>query len=740
MKTVIVSPEIIGPHKNGGIGTFATHWSTLLREAGDEVTLIYTGELSAPRESWIGRYDARGIEVIHACERELQDWQFNYEWFVRRSEAVSARIPPDAQIVYFQDWQANGYHWFRSRQFRREHWPVGVCVLHGFNQWVMDANKQFPIARLDMEQAFAERYAVARSNYVIAPSRYMLNYVREWGWILPDASRVRVLGYPIVPQDIHRRATAKPDTAFRRLVFWGRVETRKGIEIFADGLRILRDQNPGSLTAIEQVTLLGRHAGHRFGTPATLKEHLQTSLPHADIVFQDNLDSDAAQQYLAEHAPDTLVVAPSLVDNFPYAVIEASMIPGVNLICADSGGQAEILGEAGRSQLFLPRPQALAQTLAQWLEGGPKTESRLAHYDWQAANQRWLDFHAEVSEAAKQRSRRAYPSARQSGSVDVILTYYNLPNYLPSALRSLDNQTTQKFNLYVVNDGSTDARANQVFEQARKQYADRANWHFWHERKNRGLSGARNLAAERSAGDYLLFMDADNIAAPAMIERFAESIQASDYDCLTCYVYWFEGDDSPFIRPRPDLLSVRPYLLWTPFGDSRELNLFHDCYGDANFIIKREVFQALGGFVIDQPLDRYTAGEDYEFLTRLIYAPYRLDVVPEFLLFYRYRPDSLMRTAREYDFAMRGLQVYRDQLQTLGLQHLIPWVRGLYQQSYPGGYNPPADLDTRRFDPVWLSEYVPWQKLVAGLGEKFKKRVRALLLTRNRAHSENPRR
>ncbi|MBZ0303991.1 MAG: glycosyltransferase [Anaerolineae bacterium] len=740
MKTVIVSPELIGPHKNGGIGTFTTLWASLLRENGDDVTLIYTGDLSAPRQTWIEPYDRQGIEVIHAKETDLRDWQFNYEWFVRRSEVASARIPADTDVIYFQDWQANGYHFLRKRQFERGSGPVCVSVLHGFNQWVMDANKRYPASRRDMEQAYAERYVVARSDYVVTPSQYMLDYVRAWGWNLPDDDHVWVLGYPMLPQDMQTHSNGPPDTQFRRLIFWGRVETRKGIEVFADGLRLLHEQDPARLNSIMQVVLLGRHDQHRFGTAEALKEHVQHSLPQADVVFYDDFDSGMAQRYLFDHARDSLVVAPSLADNFPYAVIEASLIPGVNLICSNVGGQAEILGDAGTHQFFLPQPRNFAQTLSNWLAQGPRDDGQLAHYDWLAANQRWLAFHHKVGAQAQARTRSVQPVVKPHSTLDVILTYYNLPDYLPAALQSLDQQTTADFNLYVINDASTDAQAIRVFQHMQARYAHHARWQFLDEAENRGLSGARNTAVACGTGDYLLFMDADNIAAPGMVERFSAAADHSDYDCLTCYVYGFEGDDAPFIQPQPGLASARPYLLWAPLGDSRELNLFHDCYGDANFLVKRGVFQALRGFEIDHPLDRYTAGEDYEFLTRLVYAGYRLDVIPEFLLFYRYRSDSLMRTAREYDFAMRGLEVYRDQLRSVGLQHLIPWIRGLYQQAHAEGEGLSGELDARRFDPVWLSEYVPWRKLVVGLVEKARKRLLNRMSPHSRARSGSPRR
>jgi hypothetical protein len=96
-----------------------------------------------------------------------------------------------------------------------------------------------------------------------------------------------------------------------------------------------------------------------------------------------------------------------------------------------------------------------------------------------------------------------------------------------------------------------------------------------------------------------------------------------------------------------------------------------------------------------------------------------------------------MRTAREYDRAMRGLQVYRDEPGKVGLQHLIPWVRGLYASAQHPPPSPPREEDGRRPDPVWVSTHVPWRTLVAGLGEKARRRLRGLL-HRDAAGSGDP--
>ncbi|MBZ0295086.1 MAG: glycosyltransferase, partial [Anaerolineae bacterium] len=309
--------------------------------------------------------------------------------------------------------------------------------------------------------------------------------------------------------------------------------------------------------------------------------------------------------------------------------------------------------------------------------------------------------------------------------------YYNHGQYLPSALKSLSQQSTDQFNLYVVNDGSIDSYSREVFHKMSQAYQEKANWFFIDREENYGLSETRNYAASLGKADYLLFMDSDNIASPHMVERFAECLSVTDYACLTCNVFWFQGNDAPFLERQPGLLQ-KPVVFWSPLGDCVELGLFHDCWGDANFIIQRSVFEAIGKFAIEEPLDRYRTGEDWEILARLSFAGYKIDVIPEVLFFYRYLPDSLNRTANEYESITRALRVYADQLEKIGLHHLIPWIYQVYKDSQEHQRQQAQRLDASEIhlmyehlkqDPAWIADNIPWSKAIQGMLRKISKKV-----------------
>lgn len=220
---------------------------------------------------------------------------------------------------------------------------------------------------------------------------------------------------------------------------------------------------------------------------------------------------------------------------------------------------------------------------------------------------------------------RLLPPVRATGPgrplVSVCVPYYNHEKYLFQLYDSLRLNFYDNYEVVLVDDGSDKPEAREALEKLHR-LGDR-RWRIF-STENQGPGAARNMAAELAAGDYLIFMDSDNYAFPHMLETFVRAMGTSGADCLTCLFPAFAGDDAPG-ENTPALYRAAPY------GACLEAGLLENVFGDTNFIIKRETFQALGGF------DEKTGviWEDYEFLARLCLKGYSLEVVPEELFWYR---------------------------------------------------------------------------------------------------------
>lgn len=255
--------------------------------------------------------------------------------------------------------------------------------------------------------------------------------------------------------------------------------------------------------------------------------------------------------------------------------------------------------------------------------------------------------------------------------VDLCIPHYNHGDYLPAALASIEEQTYANLNVFIVDDASSEAHSRQVFEDLRKKYASNKRWHFIRQKK-RGQSEARNRAAELGQGDYLLFFDADNLARPKMVERFVEAMERTRYDCLTCYVYKFTGDAGEEYKRDPEQEWLRkPEGIYTPLGNAPALGMQCNVFGDMNFIIKRKVFNALGGILSTHLPGQEIGYVDYAFLARLCLEGYGLDVVPEELFFYRMHEHSVSSRINLHYSKMQVLGVYRRYLSPLHLGDLV---------------------------------------------------------------------
>lgn len=106
--------------------------------------------------------------------------------------------------------------------------------------------------------------------------------------------------------------------------------------------------------------------------------------------------------------------------------------------------------------------------------------------------------------------------------VSVIIPAYNAESSLEACINSALEQTLVPFEIFVINDGSTDNTA-----EIAKNYGNRI---IYCEQENQGQGAARNTGLQRAKGDYIAFLDADDY----WLDRFLE----------TCVAYLEENKDT----------------------------------------------------------------------------------------------------------------------------------------------------------------------------------------------------
>lgn len=129
--------------------------------------------------------------------------------------------------------------------------------------------------------------------------------------------------------------------------------------------------------------------------------------------------------------------------------------------------------------------------------------------------------------------------------ISVIIPVYNIAEYLPQCLESLQSQTLQDFEVLCVDDESSDGSVELL-----REYQKRDRRFFLLQQSHGGVSAARNLGIRRSRGKYILFFDGDDWAEQDMLERLVSAAEATKADITICsaYVHCESADKSAWRR------------------------------------------------------------------------------------------------------------------------------------------------------------------------------------------------
>jgi glycosyltransferase involved in cell wall biosynthesis len=145
--------------------------------------------------------------------------------------------------------------------------------------------------------------------------------------------------------------------------------------------------------------------------------------------------------------------------------------------------------------------------------------------------------------------------------VSVIIPSYNYAHFLPETLESVINQTWANWECIIINDGSTDNT-----EMVSLEYCKKDNRICYYAQSNGGLSSARNTGIKLSRGEYLLFLDADDIIHPDKIIKHLNYFESniSAHVVYSNFSYFYETGvyiDSPFKRVKLNEDAFSDFLL-----------------------------------------------------------------------------------------------------------------------------------------------------------------------------------
>lgn len=123
--------------------------------------------------------------------------------------------------------------------------------------------------------------------------------------------------------------------------------------------------------------------------------------------------------------------------------------------------------------------------------------------------------------------------ADRNGKISVIMPAYNVELYIAESIESVLKQTYENFELIVINDGSRDATKDIV-----QSFIERDERVRLYNQENGGLPIARNAGMERATGEYITFLDADDLWEPQFLEKvYQRSRELDAADVGDAFVY-----------------------------------------------------------------------------------------------------------------------------------------------------------------------------------------------------------
>lgn len=128
--------------------------------------------------------------------------------------------------------------------------------------------------------------------------------------------------------------------------------------------------------------------------------------------------------------------------------------------------------------------------------------------------------------------------------ISVIIPVYNVEKYLDQCIQSVLNQSYEYFEIILVNDGSKDGSLDIC-----KCYEQKDNRVIVVNKKNGGLSSARNAGLEIASGDYVLFIDSDDyLDDNNAILKLIQHLERNPVDVLNFHFKKYDEESNSFIK------------------------------------------------------------------------------------------------------------------------------------------------------------------------------------------------
>jgi O-antigen biosynthesis protein len=492
-RVTVIAHELRGFHPVGGMGTATAFLALALARMGHSVEILLGKHpVGSIDPDWESVYSRAGIGIRPAPRSDpIEPWQFAHAHCV--SLGLRADLP---DVVIAHDFGAPAYSALRLRQAGIAFDDtLFVVFCHGTRRYVANLSPNMALGdlRTVLGVSVLEQVSVELADVVVSPSAYLVDWMRGEGWQLPERTLV-------IPYFTRSGATgesvpaaARPDPEpIRRLAFFGRVDEKKGLKLFAAALDALE---PERLNGVE-LEFIGKTTATWTAERAKALLSDATKRALRGVAFETELDQRQALERLRR--PGTLVVMPSLQENSPNTVYEC-LEEGIPFIASNVGGVPELIASDDRARvLFEPTAKGVEAAIRRVLaEGNVPAPARPA-FDRGASPDRW----AEVIEMQPQ--PRMDDKGDADGQVDVVVVRRRSEEALLRCVAALEDQSYVNFEVIVAE--------------------------------------TRQAGLDQGSAPYVVFLDEEDVPEPELLKTLLAARRATGADVVTCGLRLVLGD------------------------------------------------------------------------------------------------------------------------------------------------------------------------------------------------------
>ena len=206
--------------------------------------------------------------------------------------------------------------------------------------------------------------------------------------------------------------------------------------------------------------------------------------------------------------------------------------------------------------------------------------------------------------------------------ISVIIPAYNAEQFLDETLESVLSQTYENWECIIVNDGSTDNT-----ESIAKKWCEKDARFCYFYKENSGVSDTRNLGIKEARGEYIAFLDADDLYMPNFLDVCLENLVEKDVDLVAPKMLEFWDVRNGIIEDE----DKKDYL----YSGIEGIALFlHSNRLTMALLCKKSVMDEVGGFTW------HKKAEDLHCWLKVLFAGYKIYRLGEYYAYRRMHNNS----------------------------------------------------------------------------------------------------